>query len=96
MVSASTGIISTIAGDGNDGYYNGDDSNDDGSVSNDDNNGSDDGDYDDDGDDSNDDGDEYIGDGGLATSAALYELLGIALDSSGTTTICVSYLFTYI
>ncbi len=76
MVSASTGIISTIAGDGNDGYYNGDDSNDDGE-------------------DSDDDGDDN-GDGGPATSAALYELLGIALDSSGTATICVSYLFTLI
>ncbi len=38
MVSASTGVISTIAGDGNDGYYNGDDSNDDGDDSDDDEN----------------------------------------------------------
>ena len=71
MVSASTGIISTIAGDGNDGYYNVDDNNDDGDDS------------DDDGDDSNDDGDGYIGDGGPATSATLNFPFAIALDSSG-------------
>ena len=39
---------------------------------------------------------DYRGDGGPVTSAALNMPYGIALDSLGTTTICVSYLFTYI